>query len=90
MTWNHMALLVSIFTGASPEDAFHMLETGQKRKKRQYRKLTKRELEHIMHLKQTHTYEEIANMYGMSRAAVANRVHRYRRELLGQGGSERQ
>lgn len=82
--WNHLALMVSIFADVSPEDAFHMLETGApKRYKGQYRLLTDEDMENILRLRETHSHQQIAQMYDMTRYAITNRVSRYLRRVQG-------
>lgn len=71
--WGHMALCVSILTGVLPDEAFELLENGNL----SYRKIDEEDIQDMIALKGSMTYNEIGQMFGLSGDAVRRRMLRY-------------
>jgi transposase len=75
LNYNYYALAVAIIKNCSPERAFALMEgrAGDKP-----RKLSDEEIEEMIQVKKTHTYDEMAKIYGMSRDAIYMQIKRYK------------
>lgn len=75
MNYNYYALVVAILNDCSPECAFALMngEYGNKPNK-----LTDNQIEEMIEVKKTHTYKEMADIYGMSKDAIYMQIKRYK------------
>lgn len=76
LDYNYAALAVSILKNVSPERAFLLLENPHVGSTP--RKLSDMEIEDMIRVKQTHTFDEMAEIYGMSRDAIYMQIKRYK------------
>ena len=70
--YNYIALLISVFKKKSCEDSFEYLESIQNEKPCDY------STKNMILLKKTITFDEIAQLYGISVSAVYKRIKRYK------------
>lgn len=74
MKENYYALTVCILRNCTPEQAFHLLNTG---KKKRYREDIKDSIPEMIRLKeQGMTYKAIGEMFGVSKDAIYTRIRR--------------
>ena len=68
LEYNYCALAICIITDWEPEKAFFKLEN---------RKVNSDDVEMMVCLKETMTYKQIGEIYGMSDGAAEKRINRY-------------
>jgi len=72
--YNYLALYISIMTGYFPEIAFQKLEGEQRIQ------LSAQDYHDVLALKAAgFTWKEIAELYGLSQAAILGRIYRFQR-----------
>lgn len=76
MKENYYALLICILLPVTIEKSFDLME-GRITKKRNTA-ITRNDVKDMIRMKQSMTYEEIGEMYGISKQAVYRRIKRYK------------
>lgn len=85
MNDNWCALCISILKEVTPEMAFELLENpgtqeGKPMRYKKNRTITNDDVADMVKLKETHSYSEIGEMYGMSIGAVYSRIKYYKQK----------
>lgn len=75
---NCVALLMSIFRGLTPEQAFWVLKKPDIKKNSLGRIYTVQDVEDMIELRHFFSYREIAEMYNISYNAVVGKIRRWR------------
>lgn len=71
----YYALAISIIKRTTPDEAFELLDNGCLPPRKM---LEPDEVAEMARLKETMTYRELAELYGMKRDAVYNRIRRFK------------
>ncbi len=74
MEYNWCALIISILKKCTPEQAFESLEKCSPIKYHQNKTITKHDVMNMIKLKKKLTYQQIGDLYGMSKDAVFKRI----------------
>jgi hypothetical protein len=77
MDENWSALCISILKNIPPEQAFLLLEGNVQKKRKLNPTITDEDIEDMIRLRESHTYREIGEMYGLEYHAVFKRIKRY-------------
>lgn len=84
MKENYYALLVCILRPVTIEKSFDLLDG--KITKKNNTSISKKDIEDMIRMKQDMTYDELGDMYGISKQAVYRRIKRYKEaDLCGTG-----
>lgn len=70
----YYALALCILTEQTPDQALHYFLSPDKK---HTKLLTKKDIEDMVELKKTMTYEELAKIFNMKKCAVYNRIKRH-------------
>ena len=73
---NYYALLVSILANVPPDEAFELLESGKRPKRIGANVIDINEMKRLKHKKKM-TYQQIGDLYGVSKFTVYNRIRRF-------------
>lgn len=81
MNDNWCALCISILKNVTPEMAFELLDnvgTKKPMKYKKYKTITIDDVADMVKLKETNTYKQIAEMYGMSFGTAYSKIQNYK------------
>lgn len=78
--WYAFALALLCHTYLTPERAFELLEPGRKPKRKAYQSkcITEADVSDMVKMKETMTYRQIGQVYGMKADTVYTRIRRYK------------
>lgn len=78
MKENWYALCISILSNLEPDQAFELFYANKQRKQRQSNSLTDADTQEMIRLRETKTYKEIGEIFGITDKVVYARIKRFK------------